>query len=243
MQGCFLIWIYFPVSSAWGHLHQIGQNWLSIALGDTNNHWLRIWELCFLFSLFVGFTFSHVLPPALSLCLRPFPSLISESKGINLSHRFSSGHTDALSHLFTQDLHTTCSLKVKCAVTEAFALEHGALFFSDGISSQVEIICVSSFTADWLMLRLCGDKSSVETVIWFSVGAFVWHTGGKMVQEGDGALLKYPVVQRLALWHNTLLCYCPCNLCLITIHSGSRWGHAPLQMINYVEEFVMCHNH
>lgn len=182
-------------------------------------------------------------PSALSLCLRPFPSLISESKGINLSHRFSSGHADALSHLFTQDLHATCSLKVKCAVTEAFALEHGALFFSDGISSQVEIICVSSFTADWLMLRLCGDKSSVETVIWFSVWAFVWHTGGKMVQEGDASLLKYPVVQRLALWHNTLLCYCPCNLCLITIHFGSRRGHTPPQMINYVEEFVMCHNH
>lgn len=210
-------------AASWSwRLHRIDQNWLSFAFGDTNDHWLRTWELCSLFSSLL-YSLFVTSPPALALCSCLFPSLISESKGISLSQRFSIGHTDTLSLLFSQDLHGTCSLKVKCVVTEA--LEHGALFISDKISSQVIIICVNSFTNDWLMLQLCVDKCSVETIIWLSVWAFVWHTGGKMVQEGNAASSKYPVVQRLALEHNTLLSCCPCNLCLITIHferGGSR---------------------
>lgn len=78
-------------------------------------------------ALYLVLWWIHILlvppPSVLSLCSCVFPSLISESKGINLSHRLSGGQI-----CFSPNFHSACSLKVKCAVREAFVSKLRAFF-------------------------------------------------------------------------------------------------------------------
>lgn len=109
------------------------------------------------------------------LSLLPFPFLFPFwSSGNNLSHtnlqylshRFTSCHPDASSDLFFKDF-AAPALKGYTHCQRGFCLRPYSVFSSDGIHSQVETTCVSSFKVDWLTARVA--VRSVETVSRFIV--------------------------------------------------------------------------